>query len=568
MKISSQDILNILAKQNFISEGDKKKIENNAKALHVDVVDYLLSNNLITKDLIGQAIAENYKVPYADLNSKMPSKEQVLIIPEEVGIKLRVIVFSEDKNKVTLTTDSPNNIELQKYVEKNPFKKKTIIAYSLSEDIDEALANYKKTLETRFSKIIAEKKSYAANILDEIFNDAINFKASDVHFEPEEKEVVIRFRIDSVLQEAGRIPKEYYENIVNRIKIKSHLRTDEHFSAQDGSMRFSFENTEADMRISIVPTIEGETIVIRVLSQYVRTFSLSDLGLSPKDQMSFEEASRKPFGMILVVGPTGSGKSTTLYALLRDLNKTDVNITTIEDPVEYKIVGINQIQVNPQTNLTFAKGLKSIVRQDPNIILVGEIRDTETAEISVNAALTGHLLLSTFHSNDAATGIPRLLDMNVEPFLLSSTMEMIMAQRLVRKICDNCKVSIVRKSQDIKKEFHKLSNIFTANNYTFYRGKGCSVCNNTGFKGRIAIFELIQVTPEMRDLILKRPSAKEVWDMARRQGAHSMFEDGFEKVKNGITTLEEVLRVSEPPQDLIYGQGNKINKIKQNNFTA
>ena len=258
-------------------------------------------------------------------------------------------------------------------------------------------------------------------------------------------------------------------------------------------------------------------------------------------------AAKKPFGMILVTGPTGSGKTTTLYALVKILNKIDVNIMTIEDPVEYKIMGINQIRVNTQTNLTFAKGLRSIVRQDPDIILVGEIRDKETAEISVNAALTGHLLLSTFHANDSATAIPRLLDMSVEPFLLASTLEVIIAQRLVRKICSNCRASKQVSIATIKKLLPEAEQYFVGKTINLYHGKGCEVCSGSGYKGRTAIFEIIQINKELKELILKNPSTNQIWEVARRYGSRSLFEDGIDKVKNGVTTINELLRVAEPP---------------------
>lgn len=255
------------------------------------------------------------------------------------------------------------------------------------------------------------------------------------------------------------------------------------------------------------------------------------------------EASKKPFGMIVVTGPTGSGKTTTAYSILKVLNNSGVNITTIEDPVEYKILGINQVQVNPLTNLTFAKGLQSIVRQDPNIILVGEVRDEETAQIAIGAALTGHLLFSTFHSNDAATAVPRFLDLGISPFLLASTLELIVSQRLVQKVCEKCRVKDEAKNHEIKKFF---TGKYMEKEIILYKGTGCKACNNTGYRGRTALFEFIHITPEMHDLILKNPSAKQIWDLAKEQGAKSLFEDGLEKVTAGATTLEELLRVASP----------------------
>jgi type II secretory ATPase GspE/PulE/Tfp pilus assembly ATPase PilB-like protein len=361
-------------------------------------------------------------------------------------------------------------------------------------------------------------------------------------------DVVIRFRIDGALQEVARLPKERYENLLNRIKVQSRLRMDEHFATQDGSLRYDHNTESVDLRTSIAPTIEGEKIVLRVLGSYVSNLALTSLGLSDRNMETLDQVTRKPFGMILVTGPTGSGKTTTLYALVKSMNETDVNITTIEDPVEYKLLGINQIQVNLQTDLTFAKGLRSIVRQDPDIILVGEIRDNETAEIAVNAALTGHLLLSTFHANDAATAIPRLLDMGIEPFLLASTLNVILAQRLVRKICKNCKhsMAVLPRNLPIK----QAEKYFGTQEVNLYEGGKCVACNQTGYKDRVAITELIVVTPQMQALILTNPSSQQVWALARQQGTRSLFEDGLDKVKEGVTSLDELLRVAEAPADV------------------
>ncbi len=535
----SPDLKEILLKGNYVSPEDIKKAETWAKANKSTIEEYLLTQGIITKDILGQAWSEFYKVPYADLNTKTPSREQVLKIPESLATANRFVLFSENDTDAVIATDNPAKAG-QILLQLNPIfpNKKISLAYSVSEDIDANFIHYRKPLETRFSEIVAGQTKVAPEIIDEIVADALAFKASDIHFEPQEKEVVVRFRVDGVLHEAGRFSKLVYENILNRIKVQAHLRIDEHFSAQDGAIRFVKGKNSVDMRVSVIPVLDGEKITIRLLAEYVKGFTFSDLGVSEKDQATFLTAAKKPFGMILVTGPTGSGKTTTLYALLKILNDPTVNITTIEDPVEYKILGVNSIQVNPQTNLTFAKGLRSIVRQDPDIILVGEIRDLETAEIAVNAALTGHLLFSTFHANDAATAIPRLLDMGIEPFLMASTLELVIAQRLLRKICDQCRVSY---TSDDKRFFPKAS--------TLYKGKGCKNCGNTGYKGRTAIFELIEIDDSLEDLILKHPSSREIWELAQKNGAHSLFEDGLEKVKNGITTLEELMRVALPPRE-------------------
>jgi type IV pilus assembly protein PilB len=547
MNVDQGKIVEILLRQNYVTAEDIKKAEEYLKTHEVSLVDYLISSDIITKDLLGQAIAESWGIPYADLNSNQPTPEQVMKITEDLAREKRVVVFKLEKDLVVITTDNPGQKNLAEDLGKIFPTQKIRIAYSLPEDIDEALVAYRKSLETRFTKIIEKNKRVAPEILDEMLADVIAFKASDVHFEPEEKEVVVRFRVDGVLQEAGRLPREYYENILNRIKVLAHLRIDEHSSAQDGAIRYVNKSLNIDLRVSIVPTMDGEKIVMRVLSEYVQGLGLSELGFSREQQDILEQASKKPFGMIVVAGPTGSGKTTTLYALLKKLNRPEVNITTIEDPVEYKIVGVNQIQINPQTELTFAKGLRSIIRQDPDIILVGEIRDHETAEIAVNAALTGHLLFSTFHANDAATAIPRLLDMDVEPFLLASTLELIIAQRLVRKVCEHCRYSISLSKLEIAQKHPEAARFFADGQNTFYQGKGCDICNHSGYKGRTAIYEFIKITPEMENLMLKHPSKQEIMAIAKLQGFISMFEDGLLKVRQGTTTLEELLRVVEAP---------------------
>ena len=519
-------IKELLVQENYVTAEDIALAEKSAKTNRTSVIEYLLTKGLMTKDLLGQAIAESYGVPYADLNSNQPVFEQVLSIHEDTAKARRIVLFHCTHDALVFTTDNPAQANLLLNLQQMYSNYKITLAYSLPEDINAVLLQYRPSLATRFSKIITERTRVAPEIIEQIFSDAMSFGASDIHFEPQVIDVVVRFRVDGVLQEAGRIPRDHYENILNRIKIQSHLRIDEHFAAQDGSMRYEQDGKVVDIRTSVVPTVEGEKIVLRVLAAYVDGFALDGLGFSQTNQVILEAAAQKPFGMILVTGPTGSGKTTTLYALLKLLNQSDVNITTIEDPVEYRVLGVNQIQVNSQTNLTFVQGLRSIVRQDPDIILVGEIRDEETADIAVNASLTGHLLLSTFHANDAATAIPRLLDMNIEPFLLASTLNLIVAQRLVRKICDHCRYSKTVKA------------------VTVYQGKGCKACRQTGYMGRTAIFEIIQITPELQDLILKRPATQEIWRLARRQGTVSLYEDGIEKVKNGITTLAELQRVA------------------------
>ncbi len=565
MKIDNKNIKEILVAGSYISDEDIKKAEDLVKGGGVNFVDALLRDGVVNNDIIGQAVAESFKVPYSDLNSAAITPEQIRKIPEEIAKKLRVVLFIDGEKEITVTTDNPTTEGLDKEIKAVFSGKKINITYSLPEDIESMFIHYEKPLDTRFSKIIEESERVAPEILEEIFDDAITYKASDIHFEPQAVTVVIRFRVDGVLHEAGRLPKEYYENVLNRIKVKSALRIDEHYAAQDGSLHYEHKGIAVDMRTSIIPIVEGEKVVLRVLGSYVQGLTFNDLGLTQKNQELLREAADKPFGMILVVGPTGSGKTTTLYSLLKMLNTPDTNITTIEDPVEYKVQGLNQIQVNMITGLTFARGLRAIVRQDPDIILVGEIRDLETAEISVNAALTGHMLLSTFHANDAATAVPRLLDMGIEPFLLSSTMNLIIAQRLVRKICDHCKHSVIKNPADFDTpQLKGVAKYFNdGKNITLYEGKKCEACGFTGYKGRTSIYELIKITPDLQDLLVKRPSAQEIWTLARKEGARSVFEDGVDKVKSGLTTVEELIRIAPPPDMLLQeNSGSEVKDVK------
>jgi type IV pilus assembly protein PilB len=538
----------ILLKESYISEEDSKAAEAVAHD-SAGYVDYLIREQLLTKSLLGQALAEAAKLPFADLGANPITKEQVKQIPEKIARAQRAVFVKSNDKLAAVASDRPEDVKLSELAPL--FPNLTVrLAYALPEWIDTAFLLYEQPLETRFSQIIKSGQRIAPEIVDEVIKDALSYHASDIHFEPQIDAVIVRFRVDGSLREAGKLPKEYYENILNRVKVESGMRIDEHLAAQDGALQRKTENMTTDLRVSLVPTVNGEKVVMRVLSSYVQTYSLADIGMDEEHRQHIEAYAARPFGMILTTGPTGSGKTTTLYSILKLLNHANVNITTIEDPVEYKMAGINQIQVREQSNMTFAKGLRAIVRQDPDIILVGEIRDRETAEISVNAALTGHLLLSTFHANDAATAIPRLVEMGIEPFLLSSTLEVVIAQRLVRRICDSCRYSlpVTAALASLPPQSVPQVSPFFGHDDNLYAGKGCNVCSGTGFHGRSAVFEFIEVTPQMQELIMQAPSAREINQLARKQGSKSMFEDGIMKVKNGVTTLDEVVRVVEPPR--------------------
>jgi len=383
------------------------------------------------------------------------------------------------------------------------------------------------------------------NLVDHLVRHACNIGASDIHIDPQEKGVRIRFRIDGVLEDMNPLPKEIHEEIISRIKVLSGLRTDEHQAAQDGRFRnITSDSMSVDIRVSIVPTYHGENAVLRLLSDHEENFTLETLGFTKTDQQKILHAIRKPSGMILVTGPTGSGKTTTLYTLIKMLNSKDISIVTIEDPIEYAVSNIEQIQVNPRTELTFANGLRSILRQDPNIIMVGEIRDVETANIAVNTALTGHLLLSTLHTNDVSTTLPRLLDMKIEPFLVASTVSIAIGQRLVRKICEHCKDEKVINYEEHQRLSETLPEGIMNGNVKFFYGRGCEQCNGSGYRGRIVINEVLVADEDIRSAILRKVSANEIKQIAIKNGMTTMLVDGFQKSLLGLTTVEEVLRVT------------------------
>ena len=376
-------------------------------------------------------------------------------------------------------------------------------------------------------------------LVNHIISEAIEARASDIHLEPFADELLLRYRIDGILHEMEPPPKRLSSAITTRIKIMSKLDISERRLPQDGRIKLKILGKDIDMRVSTLPTLHGESVVMRILDRGNLVLDLSHMGFPEKELQQIQELIKKPYGKFLVTGPTGSGKTTTLYAALSQINKPDKKIITIEDPVEYQMRGINQIHVKAQIGLNFADGLRSIVRQDPDVIMVGEIRDPETADISIQAALTGHLVFSTVHTNDAAGAITRLLDMGIENFLLSSALLGVLAQRLVRVICPECKEEAPL-TPTLKLEMGLLDK----ENVKVYRGKGCSACSQTGFKGRCGIYELLVIDDSIRELILKKTTAQAICDQGRKKGMRTLREDGWDKVIKGVTTVEEILRVT------------------------
>lgn len=579
MPLTDEQLKTILLQLNYLTPEDAEAAQTEADERKVSFKQGLLELELMTSSLFENAIAEYYQLPYFDAENAEVEAAAVESLPEGIARRYGcVVVERADVSTVTVAISDPGNSTLEQAIRMNldheqailpeeyegedakklpddriPFGGQINWVYATMGTIEGLFTHYRRPLDTRFQAIINSQQKVAPEILQEIFNDAIEMNASDIHFEPQEKLVMIRFRVDGVLHEAGRIPKEYYEGVLNRIKIAGNMHIDSHFKAQDGAIRYkSPSGTKVDMRVSIVPLVDGEKVVMRLLSEYVRKLTLITLGFSEENVRKLDYAANKPFGMILTCGPTGSGKSTTLYALLKIRNKPDVNISTVEDPVEYKIPGINHIQKNDETDLTFANGLRALMRQDPDIILVGEIRDEETAEIAVNAALTGHLLFSTLHANTAGTAVPRLLEMGVEPFLLASTLEVVIGQRLLRRICPSCRYSYPVSSEELAQQYPLAKAYFPpGETFRMYRGKGCESCGHKGYGGRTGIHELLVISPEVEEMIVARRSSHDITVRARKQGMKLMFEDGWEKVQQGITTMEELMRVASPPDEIV-----------------
>jgi type IV pilus assembly protein PilB len=452
--------------------------------------------------------------------------------------------------------NNPENLEQQHFLAKKTGEK-IIPFFATQKDIEKTLHLYRKELKEEFSELIlkhlnqvktdGDEKLPIIKIVESIIKYGYENRASDIHIEPHDDDILIRFRVDGILHDVLAIPKDYHHLIVSRIKIMANLRTDEHKSSQDGKLIFKLPEEKLDIRVSIIPIMEGEKIVLRLLSKKARQLTLENIGLNKQEIKIIQKAIKSPWGMILATGPTGSGKTTTLYSILKILNSRSVNISTIEDPVEYDVEGINQIQVDGETNLTFAKGLRSILRQDPDIIMVGEIRDEETAKIAINSAMTGHLVLSTLHTNDAATALPRLLDMKVKPYLIASTVLLVIAQRLVRKICPNC----VKSYNLSTKEFMQLmpkqigqKYIVDKGKITLYQGTGCKLCHKTGYLDRLGIFELLSITPAIREMIGQKATSQAIKKLAVSEGMITMLENGLEKAFLGLTTIEEILRVT------------------------
>lgn len=552
----------------------------------------VLEDNLISETNLFEKYAEFANIPFVRLDPKQITPEMLKRIPELVARQYNAIVFGIDQaGDVDIATDDPDDVQAINFLQKD-LGNKARFHLAPTSDILNCLDLYRGDVSQELSEVInvqqeasddisqvreedVSEDSPIAQTVNLLLEYAIKSDASDIHIEPREDFVQVRYRIDGALHETQRLPKNVLGALVSRIKILSNLKIDERRVPQDGRFKIDMKNNHYALRVSTLPTTEGEKVVMRILSESVEALTLGQLGIWGQALEVINRAIREPNGMLLVTGPTGSGKSTTLFSMLSILNTAKVNISTVEDPVEYKIEGVNQTQVNPQAGLTFASGLRSLLRQDPNIMMVGEIRDSETADLAVQAALTGHLVLSTLHTNDAATSLPRLLDMHIEPFLIASTTNAVVGQRLVRRLCNHCRerteidpttkqkvVSIIELSHDADLSYlHTLEQqakdgrispdqpLSTSDNDITHIWKahegGCSECNHTGYRGRVGIYEVLDISPSIQDLIVKSATALDIKNAAVDHGMVTMKTDGIIKALRGVTSFEEVFSATK-----------------------
>ncbi|KKU77391.1 MAG: hypothetical protein A3E64_01170 [Candidatus Harrisonbacteria bacterium RIFCSPHIGHO2_12_FULL_48_16] len=566
VKIPDQQLKEILVKEKLIAEEDFDSILVIAKRMGQQVADILVSRNYIKFDYYKQLVGRYFGVPLANLVHQVIDEAVIRLLPEDIARQKRIIIFKKDPDgALHVAMNDPTDLAAIEFLNSR-FKAKIVPYLGSADDIDKGFEVYgrrsaedfKTTIEENIQASIraqifgkAEKEAAAEVPIVAIVNSLISYalasRASDIHIEILEDTILVRYRIDGVLHEILRLPKEVHAPIIARIKLLAALRLDEHAKPQDGRFRYQASGEPLDIRVAVIPTFYGEKVEMRLLLATNRALAFEEIGMLEDTIKLVKGNIAKTYGIVLVTGPTGSGKSTTLYAMVNVLNKPEVNICTVEDPVEYDMKYINQTQVNTAAGITFASGLRALLRQDPNIIMVGEIRDSETADIAVQAALTGHLVISSLHTNDAPSAIPRLFDMKVEPFLAAAVLNLIMAQRLVRKICPEC-VTPQEVSPEIAAAIKNQLKLVGADAdklpKKLFKGKGCQSCNYIGFKGRMAIFEAFEVDEEMRGIIVDpRFTLDNLKKALRKNGMISMFEDGLRKAEKGTTTIEEVLRV-------------------------
>lgn len=553
----------ILFKQGLITADQLSAVRLETINSGQTVDKILLQHNLVPIEKITEAKAQLLNVPFIKIEGKAISADILNLIPEPAARRYQIIPFDTKGDELLVAMTDPLDIQIIQFIEKRSgMRVKPFLA--LSDDILKAIRDqYSQNLTTEVTSALKEveevrpqeaaiggpeiiRQAPISNIINQLLEYAIKTRASDIHIEPQEDHTRVRYRIDGILQEKILLPKGVHDALISRVKILSTLKIDEKRLPQDGRFTFTYGKNIVDLRVSTVPTVFGEKVVMRLLPKTTGAPTLLELGFRGGTVKSLESQLLRSHGIILICGPTGSGKTTTLYSILTKISTTKVNVVTIEDPVEYQIPGVNQVQVSQQVGLTFASALRSFLRQDPNIIMVGEVRDTETAELAIQAALTGHQVFSTIHTNSASGAAPRLLDMGVEPFLLTSALNAIVGQRVVRKICPKCIVEFAAPPEIIQNIKSVLGNLLPPSKaLKLYKGGGCNYCARTGYLGRIGIFEALIVSDALAKLILEHASSSKIEEAAREGGMITMKQDGYLKILEGLTTMEEVLRVAQ-----------------------
>lgn len=557
-------IEDILFKQGLINANQLSAIKLEAINSGQNTEKIVMQHQLVAPAKYYAAKAQLLGVPFISLEGKAITTDVLDAVPEAAAQRYHIIPFDRKDNKLFVAMTDPLDLQVIQFIEKKSglFVKPYLAApeeivkaigdqyaQNLTSDVNSALkevSDLRKDEESPQDKAEVIREAPVSNITAQLLEYAVKSRASDIHIEPLEDKTRVRYRIDGILHEKVILPRGVHDALVSRIKILSALKIEEKRLPQDGRFSYTSGKSIFDLRVSTVPTVHGEKVVMRLLPKSTVAPTLQDLGLRGGALRILETQITRPHGIILICGPTGSGKTTTLYSILTKLSTTKVNILTIEDPVEYQILGANQVQVNPQIGLTFAAALRSFLRQDPNIMLVGEIRDTETAELAIQAALTGHQVFSTLHTNTASGALPRLLDMSVEPFLLASSINAAVGQRILRKICQSCRTTFDPPPEVADNIRRVMGKLIPANqSIKLFKGVGCDQCGHIGYSGRVGIYEVLALSPKIMQMVLERASAKEIETLAISEGMMTLKQDGYMKALEGITTLEEVLRVAE-----------------------
>jgi len=580
MRIENQQLAEFIKDSGMVEENNLAAALAEAQTSGKKLGDLLIERKLISEIQLRKLYAYILGVPFVDLSKEMINPEVLQVIPEPIAKKYKIIAFEKSGTELKIAMLNPEDIQTVEFIRKKTGLR-IVTCLTSEESIESVLKQYEKSLKAEFGDIIKKNADQAGageeedlekiaqdlpiiRIVDTLVKHAILQNASDIHIEPDEKELRVRYRIDGILHDAMTLPRQITPGIIARIKVLSNLKLDEHRVPQDGRFKINKEGKKMSFRVSILPIFDGEKVVMRLLDESAKGLTLEQMGVIGRGLEILHRQIKKPNGMILVTGPTGSGKTTTLYTVMDILNTPEVNISTVEDPIEYRMPRINQTQIYPKVGLTFASGLRSLLRQDPDIIMVGEIRDNETMEMAIHAAMTGHLVLSTLHTNSAAGSLPRLLDMGAEPFLVASTLNVVVAQRLVRKLCPDCRKEYKITEADLKnlKETFDMDEVLATIKKTgllgekikeksdwleikFFKKIGCDQCSGEGYHGRIGIYEVLEIDEEIGKLISSKATAEDLDRQAKAKGMVSMVADGFIKAIQGITSIDEILRVSK-----------------------